>query len=109
MHNKLHHLAIKKAKLQAEASAQRDDLSIHAAQWQMRLTWVDRGLAATRFVKNNPGMILGAGALFAMFTPIKAATRGFSAVARMARPKLVWFTTHIKTARLMTVTPKIKI
>ena len=73
MHNKRHHLAIKKAKLQAEASAHRDDLSIHAAQWQMRLTWLDRGLAATRFVKNNPGMILGAGALFAMFTPIKAA------------------------------------
>lgn len=73
MHNKRHHLAIKKAKLQAEASAQRDELSIQAAQWQMRLTWVDRGLAATRFVKNNPGMILGAGALFAMFTPIKAA------------------------------------
>jgi hypothetical protein len=73
MHNKLHHLAIKKAKLQAEASAQREDLSIHAAQWQMRLTWVDRGLAATRFVKNNPGMVLGAGALFAVFTPMKAA------------------------------------
>ena len=73
MHNKRHHLAIKKAKLQAEASAQREELSAHAAQWQVRLTWVDRGLAATRFVKNNPGMILGAGALFAMFTPIKAA------------------------------------
>ena len=73
MHNKLHHLAKKKAKLQAEASFQREELSIHAAKWQMRLKWVDRGLAATRFVKNNPGMILGAGALFAMFTPIKAA------------------------------------
>jgi len=73
MSTKLHHLAIKKAKLQAEASAQRAALSAHAAQWQIRLTWVDRGLAATRFVKNNPGMILGAGALFAMFTPIKAA------------------------------------
>jgi hypothetical protein len=70
--NKRHHLARKKSKLQAEASAQREDLSVHAAQWQARLTWVDRGLAATRFVKNNPGMILGAGALFAMFTPIKA-------------------------------------
>ena len=73
MHNKRHHLAIKKAKLQMEASAQREELSAHAAQWQVRLTWVDRGLVATRFVKNNPGMILGAGALFAMFTPIKAA------------------------------------
>ena len=73
MHNKRHHLAIKKAKLQMEASAQREELSVYAAQWQVRLTWVDRGLAATRFVKNNPGMILGAGALFAMFTPIKAA------------------------------------
>jgi hypothetical protein len=73
MSSKLNHLATKKAKLQAEASAQREDLSVHAAQWQVRLKWVDRGLAATRFVKNNPGMMLGAGALFTMFTPIKAA------------------------------------
>jgi hypothetical protein len=73
MSSKLNHLAIKKAKLQVEASAQREELSIHAAYWQMRLKWVDKGLAATRFVKNNPGMILGAGALFAMFTPMKAA------------------------------------
>jgi len=73
MPSKRHHLAIKKAKLQAQASAQREALSIHAAEWQMRLKWVDKGLAATRFVKNNPGMILGAGALFAMFTPMKAA------------------------------------
>jgi hypothetical protein len=72
MSSKLHHLAIKKAKLQAEASAQREDLSVQAAQWKVRLTWVDRGLAATRFVKNNPGMILGAGALFTIFTPVKA-------------------------------------
>ena len=73
MSSKLNHLATKKAKLQAEASAQGEDLSVHAAQWQVRLKWVDRGLAATRFVKNNPGMMLGAGALFTMFTPIKAA------------------------------------
>jgi hypothetical protein len=73
MQSKLHYLALKKAKLQAQASAQREDLSVHAAHWQVRLTWVDKGLAAARFVKNNPAMILGAGALFAMFTPIKAA------------------------------------
>ena len=73
MNRKLHHLAKKQAKLQAEAANQRERLSIHAAEWHMRLTWVDRALAATRFVKNNPGMILGAGALFAMFTPFKAA------------------------------------
>jgi len=72
MSSKLHHLANKKAKLQSEASAQREDLSIRAAQWQVRLTWVDRALVATRFVKNNPGMLLGAGALFTMFTPVKA-------------------------------------
>jgi len=72
MSSKLHHLAIKKAKLQAEASVQREDLSVQAAQWKVRLTWVDRGLAATRFVKNNSGMILGAGALFTIFTPVKA-------------------------------------
>lgn len=73
MQSKLHHLELKKAKLQVRASAQREDLSLNAAQWQVRLKWVDKGLAATRFVKSNPGMILGAGALFAMFTPVKAA------------------------------------
>ena len=73
MQSKLHHLALKKAKLQTQASAQRENLSVHASHWQVRLKWVDKGLAATRFVKNNPGMILGAGALFAMFTPVKAA------------------------------------
>jgi hypothetical protein len=73
MQSKLHYLALKKAKLQAHASAEREDLSAHAAQWQVRLKWVDKGLAATRFMKSNPGMILGAGALFAMFTPVKAA------------------------------------
>jgi hypothetical protein len=73
MNQKLSHLAHQQAKLQAEAALQREDLTIHAAEWHMRLTWVDRGLALTRFVKNNPGMILGAGALFAMFTPFKAA------------------------------------
>ena len=72
MHHKLYHLAQKQAKLQAEAALQRDSLAQHSAQWQVRLKWVDRGLAATRFVKNNPGMILGAGALFAIFTPMKA-------------------------------------
>jgi len=72
MHHKLHHLNQKQAKLQAEAALQREGLSLHSAQWQVRLKWVDRGLAATRFVKNNPGMILGAGALFAIFTPMKA-------------------------------------
>lgn len=73
MNQKLHHLAKKQAQLQAEAASQRESLSMHAAQWHTRLRWVDRALTATRFVKNNPGMILGAGALFAMFTPIKAA------------------------------------
>ena len=72
MQSKLHHLGLKKAKLQTQASAQREDLSAHLVQWQTRLKWVDKGLTATRFVKNNPGMILGAGALFAMFTPVKA-------------------------------------
>lgn len=72
MQSKLNHLALKKAKLQAQATAQREDLLIHAAQWQIRLKWVDKGLAATRFVRNNSSMILGAGALFAMFTPVKA-------------------------------------
>ena len=73
MQDRLQHLAKRQARLQKEASHQRHDLSIQSAQWQGRLRWVDRGLLATRFVKNNPGMILGAGALFAVFTPMKAA------------------------------------
>ena len=73
MHSRLHHLTKKKARLQKEAGHQREELSAHAAEWQSRLRWVDRGLLATRFVRNNPGMIIGAGALFAIFTPMKAA------------------------------------
>ena len=42
-------------------------------------------------------------------TPINAATRGFSEVARMARPNFVPLTTHIKTASEIAVTPKIMI
>lgn len=73
MNDRLRHLAIKQDRLRAEASAQREGLSVHAASWRGRLTWVDRGLAATRFVRDNPGMVIGAGALFTLFTPIKAA------------------------------------
>ncbi len=38
--------------------------------------------------------------------PMRAATRGFSAVARMARPKLVRLTNHISKARVMAVVAK---
>ena len=40
-------------------------------------------------------------------TPISVATLGFSAVARIARPKRVPLTNHIKTAKATAVTPKI--
>ncbi len=37
-------------------------------------------------------------------TPISAATRGFSAVARIARPSLVLLTSHIRPPRVTAVT-----
>ena len=40
-------------------------------------------------------------------TPMSVATLGFSAVARIARPKRVRCTTHINTAKATAVTPKI--
>ena len=40
-------------------------------------------------------------------TPMSEATRGFSAVARMARPNLVALTNHINSASDTAVTPKI--
>ncbi len=43
------------------------------------------------------------------FTPMRLATRGFSAVARIARPSRVPCTSHIKTASETAVTPKIMI
>ncbi|MNT67656.1 hypothetical protein D3C72_2058190 [compost metagenome] len=43
------------------------------------------------------------------FTPISEATRGFSAVARIARPRLVWLTRYISEARATAVTPRIRI
>ncbi len=41
-------------------------------------------------------------------TPISAATRGFSAVARIARPSLVRCTRYIRLARMTTVRPRIR-
>jgi hypothetical protein len=38
-------------------------------------------------------------------TPISPATRGFSAVARIARPSLVWLTRYISAASTTTVSP----
>src|SRR5207237_910129 len=40
-------------------------------------------------------------------TPISAATRGFSAVARIARPSLVRLTSHIRPASVTAVTARI--
>ena len=41
-------------------------------------------------------------------TPMSAATRGFSAVARMARPRRVWLTMYISSAKAMAVTAKMQ-
>ena len=42
-------------------------------------------------------------------TPISAATRGFSAVARIARPSLVRLTRYIRAASVIAVTTRIRI
>jgi hypothetical protein len=42
-------------------------------------------------------------------TPMSAATRGFSAVARIARPRRVWLTMYISTASEIAVTAKMQI
>ncbi|MCY1548204.1 hypothetical protein D9M68_843000 [compost metagenome] len=41
--------------------------------------------------------------------PMRAATRGFSAVARMARPRLVRLTSHMRNASVMTVVARMVI
>ncbi|MCY1377073.1 hypothetical protein D9M69_646210 [compost metagenome] len=41
--------------------------------------------------------------------PMSAATRGFSAVARMARPRLVRLTSHIRKASVMAVVARMVI
>ncbi len=41
-------------------------------------------------------------------TPISAATRGFSAVARIARPSLVRCTSHSRPLSITTVVPRMR-
>ncbi len=80
MNNKLNELAARREQLVARAAAQRAVLSQTAESWQPRLVWIDRGIAALRYVQRYPAALAGVGLVVAALRPLRAAgwvQRGF--------------------------------
>ncbi len=62
MNKKSVRLAERRRLLIAQAEAQRTALAHNLAPWRARLALADRGIAAVRYVRSRPGLLL-AGAL----------------------------------------------
>ncbi len=66
--------------LVAQSALQRASLAQCIAPWQPRLVWVDRGIAAVRYVRRYPAALAALGLLVATLRPHRAAgwlQRGF--------------------------------
>lgn len=72
MNEKLQHLAERRQQLVAQAAVQRAALAQHVEPWRTPLALVDHGLAAARYVKRHPGLMIGAVALLAVLRPTRA-------------------------------------
>ena len=78
--SELHELAARREQLVARAAAQRAVLVQCIAPWPPRLAWVDRGIAAVRYVRRYPVALAALGLLVAALRPHRAAgwlQRGF--------------------------------
>lgn len=69
---KLTELAERRATLVARAATQRAALSQIATSWRGPLAVADRGLAAAKFIKNHPALLLGAAGLVVALRPRRA-------------------------------------
>jgi hypothetical protein len=74
MNGKLTHLADRRRLLIAQAAAQRTALATHMAPWRARLALADKGIAAVRYVRSRPVLILGVALLVAALRPRRAGT-----------------------------------
>jgi hypothetical protein len=66
MNKKLAILAEHRRQLIAQAASQRAALVAHIEPWRTPLALADSGLAAVRYVKRHPALMIGVVALFAM-------------------------------------------
>jgi len=74
MNGKLTQLAERRKRLVAQAEAQRALLTTNLAPWRERLRLADRGIAAVRYVRSHPALVLGVALLIAALRPRRAGT-----------------------------------
>jgi hypothetical protein len=69
MNRKLAQLADRRRQLVAQAAFQRATLKQEMVPWRARLALVDQGVAAIRYLRRRPFLILGVALLFAAVRP----------------------------------------
>jgi hypothetical protein len=69
MNKKLTQLAERRQKLVAQAAAQRTVLAINMEPWHARLALADRWVAALRYIRRHPALMLGAALALAALRP----------------------------------------
>ncbi|HBU28746.1 MAG: hypothetical protein A2X71_05855 [Thiobacillus sp. GWE1_62_9] len=74
MNKKLDRLAERRSLLIAQAEAQRTALAHNLVPWRARLALADRGIAAVRYVRSRPGLLLAATLLVAALRPRRVGT-----------------------------------
>ena len=74
MNRKLTRIAEQRSLLVARAAAQRTALAHNLAPWRARLALADRGIAAVRYVRNRPGLLVAAALLLAALRPRRVGT-----------------------------------
>lgn len=65
MNDKLAQLAARRQQLVTQAADQRTVLAYDLAPWRARLALADRGVAALRYIRRHPVLMLGAALVFA--------------------------------------------
>lgn len=76
MNKKRAHLAERRSQLVAQSAAQRTALADELAPWRARLALADQGVAALRFIRRHPGLMVGAALLAAAVFPRRVASMG---------------------------------
>ena len=81
MNKKRAHLAERRSQLVAQSAAQRTALADELAPWRGRLALADQGVAALRFIRRHPALMVGVALLLAALLP-----RRFASVGKWLRP-----------------------
>lgn len=74
MNRKLTRLAERRRQLVARAAAQRTALAHDLAPWRARLALADRGIAALRYLRRHPALMVGAALLLVALRPRRVGT-----------------------------------